>query len=128
MPTTKPKKSASTMPRRIKKASSGLKENVLNLAVRWSPTNTQALIRLATVLHQESKFFESEQVLKKFIKLFPHHAGALNLMADLELKKGHAKEAEILLEKAILLDPDLPELQKNLDRLRGLKEMPGLSW
>jgi len=65
----------------------------------------EKLFQSAVALHKETHLELSAQQLGEVIALNPNHLGAHQLLADILLAQGQAKEAKILLEKLYYYQP-----------------------
>ncbi|MFZ4655207.1 MAG: tetratricopeptide repeat protein, partial [Methylococcaceae bacterium] len=63
-------------------------------------------------------YLVAERYLDAFLRLFPHHSAALNLMGNIETKTHRLDAAEKSFERALKLEPDATDIRENLEMLR----------
>ena len=84
----------------------------------WSPKNVLPLYGLAQFHMAHGHYLVAERYLDAFLRLFPHHSAALNLMGNIETKTHRLDAAEKSFERALKLEPDATDIRENLEMLR----------
>lgn len=90
-------------------------------ALAWSPSNYMAIYGLATNAYATGKLAEAEQSLVDFLRIYPNHSAALNLLATIHAKQERFDMAEQTLQQAIALEPNSQPLKDNLAALRKFR-------
>ncbi len=69
--------------------------------------NYDAHLKTAEFYLLQNKLKESREFVNRIIEQYPSHAGALAVLSNIELKSGNNHRAELAVEKAIALDPEV---------------------
>jgi hypothetical protein len=85
-------------------------------ALPWSPYNFRALYGAAVSAFKARRLAESENLIRKFLKVFPHHMNGLNLLGAILLETNRPAEAEAAFSEALRLYPDSAMVRQNLAR------------
>ena len=83
--------------------------------------NENALVAYATTLINGDKADDALTVLKANAELDPNHVGTYTAMAQAYAKKNDKDNQTKMLEKALSLDPNNPQLKRQLDALKSSK-------
>ena len=90
-------------------------------AVEWleksleiDPSNTDVLLTLADVFHDEPNLAEARRMVDRILEVDPENTKGLNDRALLLLASGEHEEAEATLRKALKIKPDLALTHANL--------------
>jgi tetratricopeptide (TPR) repeat protein len=79
----------------------------LKKSLNYLPKNTSILFQLGVLKHELNQKDKSIQFMEKIIQINPEHPGALNFVGYTLAEQGkNLKRAEVLIKKALQLDPD----------------------
>lgn len=77
----------------------------------------------ALALHRSGQINEAKIIYQKVLKNNPKNFDAINLLCEIEIRKGEYELAIELLEKAILIQPTIAELHINCANLYAMRGM-----
>ena len=77
------------------------------------------LLAVTNFIH-EGRILQAEQVARAFLQQNPKHIEGMRLLADIGTRLGVHEDADFLLETAIALDPDNPQLK--IDHIQVLRK------
>jgi tetratricopeptide (TPR) repeat protein len=89
-------------------------EDKLRTILVFKPNNTQALSLLGGILYYSGRYKEAEFIFKKESVLLPESALVYNSMASAQAKQRKYKDAITASQKALVLDPNMPQIHLNL--------------
>ena len=77
------------------------------------------LVAVTNHIH-EGRILQAERIARGFMQKNPHHIEGMRLLADIGTRLGVHEDADFLLETAIELDPDNPQLR--IDHIQVLRK------
>ena len=89
-----------------------------NEIIRRKPDFAEGWNKRATILYISGEHLKSLKDCDEAIKRNPLHFGALSGMAQIHLILGHPEHALMAYERAVRINPNLPDAEENLKALR----------
>ena len=86
--------------------------------LKIDPQNTLALYRMGSIYYGREDFAKAEKYLEKIINLWPFDYDSMILYAWTTLKLGKFREAQILFNKVLLIEPDDSSATEGLEMIK----------
>ena len=86
--------------------------------VAMSPKFAEGWNKRATTLYLMRRYADSERDIGRTLALEPRHFGALSGLSMCELQMKRTKQALDALQRAQAIDPNLPDIARNIDELK----------
>ncbi len=86
--------------------------------LKIDPQNTLALYRMGSIYYGREDFAKAEKYLEKIINLWPFDYDSMILYAWTTLKLGKFREAQVLFNKVLLIQPDDSSATEGLGMIR----------
>ena len=90
-------------------------------ALPWSPYQFRALYGAAVAAFQAGHLEQAENLIRRFLTVFPQHMNGWNLLGASLMKSGRYEAAERAYQRALEIFPDAAMVRANLEQARRLR-------